>query len=1166
MTFIKTTEKVVHNDVLLKYLKEPIINGGLAWVEAQANRITKDGLVYPESLYRFLKDGNKTNQKNWAKLVRGSSEDTAKQKSLEALVQAVEKNTVVEVLRSGLSVDDCVFTLWNIPHQRGSLNSTRNNFTKNEFSTVSEISIFSSVDAKFKRVPDQAFYINGVLFSIIELKSSQTGQTAHSHGRKKIAGDFQEFAFKILQQVRSDYQHKTGQKWPGLNADNRKFLQDPRYWRNEPMRRMAAYTKTAWIAAIDMNNVYISDNQYQWMVLCDQALETMLLETEEKIVKAPINPLTNTKLMDAMVNEFSNIPDGHGFDTAWSVVKNHLECLLSHYSIAREIKFWHYSWDSISGSTNHHMVGQTITPRSPQRIAIHQIISHVDHFYANEHNPQWAEQDLRKRLLRNAPNMSEIQMEKIVRNRFKYRNGKDAYSVLIQGAAGLGKTNILVWAALELHSKLAPLPPGSHPNTVQENLYDRVVILTDRLDLRENIANEAERSGGSRNQVLNIDNTALMTAALSGEPLPSEHKSCGILVVNLQKFPSLYEAVKNGKIQIKHTVGRTAFLIDEIHRSQSGDLNEKTINTFVHGIVNSAQSSTNKKNLIVGFSATIPDPILARFGQWRPGISAADKACWVPHFSYGMNQAIQDGYVLNSLKGLIHYNVPLDILTTPTINNANNATKVKLSSSNIYENLQRSQKVARKIAEVFASTTMQVMKNGFKGVKVGRGKAMVTVSSINAAIQMADLIRKELINIAIDCKGSAWENYANIVKEVGDERVFVLYTSSAVGQGKTQLKCGEYNPLLGGANLTEKDIISAFRCKSAGSNHSKHNSIIVVVDKLLTGFNEPTLHTLFIDRSLSGIPLFQAMCRPNRTTEGKHSLLIVDTCHDESNVREAKRVFERYGGLTVSDLDGMDILDRLAQRRNNIDKWPGFKQLIKKSRLISTGERIEDIHAWADNLLKTPEKSRALRMLIGGYLADQKLAHSIMTLDTADTNEIWLSFLCEIHMLLKADTFGKNSAEVLFDVNDIEWDTQEELYVNTPQIELENLTQKATDPADFLAEQMEFEDLSDQIENLREIENKKMLRSQSVRIFLNELYNRIDSLSVKRNNDAFRRDLISPNSDTPYNEIMEKFVKFFDGSTDRSWIAKNDTERNQLKELARNHLDLLLGEYRKRLI
>lgn len=1162
---MKTTEKVVHKDVFLNYLKEPTTNGGLSWVDAQANRITKDGLVYAESLYRFLKNGNKNNQKNWAKLVRNLGEDKAQQKCLEALVQAIAKSTVVDVLRSGFNVDDCVFTLWNPPHQRGSMNSTRHDFKKNEFATVPEISIFSLVDPKFKRVPDQAFYVNGVLFSLIELKSSQTGQNAHLHGCKKIAGDFQEFAFKALQQVRNDYQQKTGEKWPGLNADKRKFLQDANHWRNEPMRLMAAYTKTAWIAAIDMNEVYIVDNQYQWLVMCDQALETMLAEAETKIVKAPVNPLTNTQLMGAMVQKFSRLPDIHGFDTAWSVVKNHLECLLSHNSIAREIKFWHYPLDSKSGSTNHHMVGQTIIPRAPQRTAVHQIISQVDQFYANEHDPQWAEQDLRERLARNVPHMSETQMEQIVSDRFKYRNGQEAYSVLIQGAAGLGKTNILVWTAMELHSKLAPLAPGMHPDTVQENLYDRVVILTDRLDLRENVANEAERSGGSRNQVLNIDNSTLLAAALSGAPLPSEYKSCDILVVNLQKFPSLHEAVQNGDIQVKHKVGRTAFLIDEVHRSQSGDLNEKTINTFLHEISTSARSSANKKNLIMGLTATPSDTILARFGQWRPGVSASDKAQWAPHFSYGMNQAIKDGYVLNPLKGLVHYNVPLDILTTPTMNNANDANKPKLSSSNIYENPQRLQKVARTIAEVFASVTMQAMQNGFRGVKVGRGKAMVTVSSIAAAIQMSDLIREELVNLANNPKGTAWENYAATVKEVAEERVFVLYTSSAVGQGNTQLKCGEYNPLPGGASLTEKDIINAFRCKNAGSNHSKHNSIIVVVDKLLTGFDEPTLHTLFIDRSLSGIPLFQAMCRPNRITEGKHNLLIVDTCHDESNVRQAQRVFEIYGGLAVSDLDGLNILERLSQRRKSIEKWPGLNSLIQKSKIISSGERAEDIHAWADNLLKTPEQSRALRQLIGGYLADQKLARSIMTLESEDTKETWLNFLREMHLLLKEDGADKNSVDVLFNVHDIEWDSNDGFSFNSPQTQTSTVATQTMDPAEFLAEQMEPEDLSDQIEALREIEEKKMLRSQSVRTFLNELYNRIDGESIKRNNDEFRRDLTNPNSDTPYNETMDKFVKFFDAATNRSWIGKHDTEKKQLKELARNHLDLLLGEYRKRI-
>lgn len=1163
---MKTTEKIVHKDVLVKHLKEPTGNGGLGWVEAQPNRISPDGVIYPESLYRFLKHGNTSNEQNWLKLTHKIGEELGKKKALEALMQSIAKNSIVEVLRNGFTADNCFFALWNAPHQRGSMNSTRLDFSKNELTTVSEISVFSSVQPKFSRRPDQAFYINGLLFSFLELKSSQTGQSAQHHGLKKIAGDFQEFAFNVLQHVRNEYQQKTGDKWPGLNADKRKFSQDATYWRNEAMRLMSAYTKTAWLAAVDMNDIYIVDNQYQWLVLCDQALETMLIEAERKIVKASINPLTNTQLMNAMVRKFSRLPEVQGCDTAWSLVKSHLECLLSGPSIAREIKFWHHPLTPKSGAINNHMVGQILTPRAPQRVAVHQIISHVDQCYANEHNPKWAEQDLRKRLMQNVPHMSQKQMEQIVQDRFKYRNGQEAYSVLVQGAAGLGKTNILVWAAMELYSKLAPLAPGEHPDTVQENLYDRVVILTDRLDLRENVANEAQRSGGSQNQVLNVDNGALLTAALTGAPLPIEHKACDILVVNLQKFPALHEAVKKGDLQIQHNVGRTAFLIDEVHRSQNGDLNEKTLNTFLQKFSEATQNPTNKKNLIVGLTATPSDSILARFGKWRPGVSAADKACWVPHFSYAMTQAINDGYVLDPLAGLVHLNVALDYNTTKTIQNAGSATHLKLSSANIYENVERQKKVARKIAEIFATTTMKVIPHKFNGVRVGRGKAMVTVSSIAAAIQMSDLIREALVDIATHSKGTVWENYADIVKEVGEERVFVLYTSSAVGQGKTQLKCGEYNPLPGKANTTEKEIINAFRCKTAGSNQNKLNSIIVVVDKLLTGFDEPTLHTLFIDRSLHGIPLFQAMCRPNRTTKGKHNLLIIDTCHDEGNVREAQRVFENYGALKVSKLDGLNILDRLAERRNTIEKWPNLKNLMKKSKIVSAGERAEDIHAWADTLLKTPEKSQNLRSLIGGYLADQKLVRPIMNLDAADTNEHWLSFLNEMHMLLKADSVSKNSADVLFDVQDIDWDTTEAFNAINPQTETTHTTTEISDPVDFFVDKLEALSLSEQIENLIEIEQNKLLRSKFVREFLSQLYTRINALSISRNNDEFRRDLSDPTSNTPYNETMDKFIKLFDGVTsDREWIAKHDKDKKDLKELARNHLDLLLGEYRKQL-
>ena len=126
--------------------------------------------------------------------------------------------------------------------------------------------------------------------------------------------------------------------------------------------------------------------------------------------------------------------------------------------------------------------------------------------------------------------------------------------------------------------------------------------------------------------------------------------------------------------------------------------------------------------------------------------------------------------------------------------------------------------------------------------------------------------------------------------------VLLLYTDK---QGEAS--CASLN---GGRN--QDAIINEFRRKGEGAKQGLkvHNALIVVVDKLLTGFDEPTLHTLFIDRGMDDVLLFQAACRVNRWRKWKNDCLLVDFSHDGVVSKNLPKVFAKYGGLTVSSQRG----------------------------------------------------------------------------------------------------------------------------------------------------------------------------------------------------------------------------------------------------------------------
>src|SRR5690606_32150982 len=128
-----------------------------------------------------------------------------------------------------------------------------------------------------------------------------------------------------------------------------------------------------------------------------------------------------------------------------------------------------------------------------------------------------------------------------------------------------------------------------------------------------------------------------------------------IVVVNVQKFSTIND-ILDTSIAEKLSKLRIAFLIDEIHRSQSGVQHEEMVSVFDELQATFDNNKTykekaTKKNLIVGFTATPSDHTLARFGEYNKYAEA--EKIWVPFDSYTMKEAIEDGYVLNPIKGIV---------------------------------------------------------------------------------------------------------------------------------------------------------------------------------------------------------------------------------------------------------------------------------------------------------------------------------------------------------------------------------------------------------------------------------------------------------------------------------------------------------------------------------
>ena len=282
-----------------------------------------------------------------------------------------------------------------------------------------------------------------------------------------------------------------------------------------------------------------------------------------------------------------------------------------------------------------HNDGRLISPRPKQKFGTDKILAKINEFLEHEDEPDYFIKKLEAEL--RAKGIGEGQIKDLIAKRQKYQNNKTVYSLLMQYAAGFGKSNIIGWTALQLKDL----------RKNGEYVYDKVMLVVDRLQLRDQLDSKLHNMNIQKGMFIEATDKKSFITALSSDKR--------IVVVNLQKFTSVDNILDESVVK-KLSKMRIAFLIDEIHRSNSGVQHEEMISIFDELQSSFDQSKEyqrqqTKKNLIVGFTATPSDHTLARFGEFNKYAEA--EKIWIPFDSYTMREAIEDGYILNPIKGIV---------------------------------------------------------------------------------------------------------------------------------------------------------------------------------------------------------------------------------------------------------------------------------------------------------------------------------------------------------------------------------------------------------------------------------------------------------------------------------------------------------------------------------
>ena len=433
---------------------------------------------------------------------------------------------------------------------------------------------------------------------------------------------------------------------------------------------------------------------------------------------------------------------------------------------------------------------------------------------------------------------------------------------LIQHSAGSGKSNSITWLGYQLVE--------TYDSDGKENLFDSVIVVTDRriLDkqLKDNIRNFSE--------VKNV-----VAHAYSSQEL-KRNLELGkkLIITTIQKFPFIVDGIADLSDR------KFAVIIDEAHSSQSGSAADN-LNKAIGGQSEEEPEDTQARILeamdrrkmgtnasFFAFTATPKNATLERFGHPDPD------GKFHPFHLYSMKQAIEEGFILDVLANYTTYKSYYEIRKSVEDNPEFNTLKAQKKLRSYVEAHPDT------IQEKAAIMTGHFHDNVWKAKKLkGKGRAMVVTRNIETAIRYFNAIRK-------------------LIKEnkLPFDAVIAFSGAKVVdGIERTEASLNRFDS----KDIPEKFAEDPYR-------------ILVVANKFLTGFDQPMLHTMYVDKKLQGVLAVQALSRLNRSNAklDKKDTFVLDF---HNSVEDIKNSFDDF--YTSTSLSGPTDVNVLHDIKDELD-------------------------------------------------------------------------------------------------------------------------------------------------------------------------------------------------------------------------------------------------------
>ena len=498
-------------------------------------------------------------------------------------------------------------------------------------------------------------------------------------------------------------------------------------------------------------------------------------------------------------------------------------------------------------------------------------------------------QDKRKSVKIIFPRYHQLDVvEKLLADTAEHGSGKN---YLIQHSAGSGKSNSIAWVAYRL---------GALQNAELKPMFNCVFVITDRRILNSQLQNTIlgfDHVDGTVETVKDSDSSTKLRDLINDD-------NSRIIICTLHRFPLIYNEIK------EHAGKRYAIIVDEAHSSQTGksaekmkaaladteealkemaalqDIAEEELEKKRDAIMDTLLAQGQHQNLsFYAFTATPKPKTLRTFGICTHQDIDPTKCRYEAFHTYSMLQAIEEGFIKDVLLSYTPYGVSYEITKRISEDPEYEETPATKAVKAFHDNHQHViDKKCAIIVEKFREVTLPAMQ--------GKAKAMVVTASRAHAVR-----------------------YYLAIKAYCEQQGYTDVHPLVAFSGKVSYQEQEYIE-------TQMNSTPDYKISEAGLPlffASDLYNVLVVADKYQTGFDEPLLHSMFVDKKLRDVKAVQTLSRLNRAHPDKVDTYVLDFVNDPEDIKKSFEPF--YTGTELIKPMDLNSVFTLRDNIRELNYW-----------------------------------------------------------------------------------------------------------------------------------------------------------------------------------------------------------------------------------------------------